>query len=380
MNFPTEKQDTLSLQNDIKANLGNLFASFAIGCKDGVTTPYLKIGTKALVSKTDDMIRLISEVLLNSKIDDTTEMNNILSQAKSHMEDMIISSGESLALSRIQAGLNEAGAVSEYLAGYEAYRIISSIHKDKDAIAALTDEVAALLKKMVDRRRLTISLAGEVDDEVISKLISIFPTGANAPIRQTTPPCATSSEYFIVPSKVAYATLGGAKETVTKNLGRMRVARSILSYEYLWNTVRVQNGAYGTGFVPKSNGSLSFYSYRDPSPANSLGFYRESANYLRALANENIDITKFIIGAIGEYDTLITPRTATAIATADYLNGWSAEKEAEVRSQMLSMTAEDLLIVADIIDEVLSDAFTTVVGGAEHLDSLTEKPEKIIKI
>jgi Zn-dependent M16 (insulinase) family peptidase len=222
-------------------------------------------------------------VLLNSKIDDTTEMNNILSQAKSHMEDMIISSGESLALSRIQAGLNEAGAVSEYLAGYEAYRIISSIHKDKDAIAALTDEVAALLKKMVDRRRLTISLAGEVDDEVISKLISIFPTGANAPIRKTTPPCATRSEYFMVPSKVAYATLGGAKETVTKNLGRMRVARSILSYEYLWNTVRVQNGAYGTGFVPKSNGSLSFYSYRDPSPANSLGFYRESAKpYLYA--------------------------------------------------------------------------------------------------
>ena len=380
VNFPTEKQDTLSLQNDIKANLGNLFASFAIGCKDGVTTPYLKIGTKALVTKTDDMIRLISEVLLSSKIDDTTEMSNILSQAKSHMEDMILSSGESLALSRIQAGLNEAGAASEYLAGYEAYRFISSIHKDKDAIATLTDEIAALLKKMVDRRRLTISLAGEVDDEVISKLISIFPMGEDAPIKHTTPLCDTKSEYFMIPSKVAYATIGGANENVTKNLGRMRVARSILSYEYLWNTVRVQNGAYGTGFVPKNNGSLSFYSYRDPSPQNSLGFYRESANYLRALANENVDITKFIIGAIGEYDTLITPRTATAIATADYLNGWSAEKEAEVRSQMLSMTAEDLLVVADIIDEVLSDAFTVIVGGAEHLDSLSEKPEKIIKI
>ena len=50
------------------------------------------------------------------------------------------------------------------------------------------------------------------------------------------------------------------------------------------------------------------------------------------------------------------------------------------RTQMLSATAEDLLTVADIIDEVLADSSIIIVGGADHLDSLSEKPERIIKI
>ena len=380
LNYPTEKQDALSLQNDIKANLGSLFASFSVGNRDGVAIPYLKIGAKALASKTDDLIRLISELLLTSKIEDPTELSNIVSQAKSQMEDMMIASGESVALSRAQASRNEAGAISEYLAGYEAYRVLSGIYKDKEKIAGLTAEVAALLKKLVDRRRLTISFAGDVDCSFIDKLISIFPIGENAPVKITTPLCAERSEYFLLPSKVAYAVMSGKSDRVSENLGYLRVARSILSYEYLWNTVRVQSGAYGTGFVPRKDGDLAFYSYRDPSPARSLGFYRESSKYLRSLVSENADITKFIIGAIGEYDTLITPRTATTIATADYFNGWTNEDEAKVRADMLKMTPDDLLTVADIIDEVLSDESIIIVGGQEHLDSLPEKPKRIIKI
>ncbi len=378
-NFPTENQDALSLQNDIKANLGNLFASFTIGEREGVATPYLKIGTKALTQKRQDIIRLVKEVLLTSRIDNVTEMGNILSQAKSHLEDMIISSGESVALSRAQASRSEVGAISEYLSGYEAYRILTDMHKDNEKIARLTSDIAALLKKLVNKNRLILSIAGDTPDNFIEDLISVFPEGEK-PQKKTTPPCATKSEYFLLPSKVAYAVAGGKSERVSENLGKMRVARSILSYEYLWNTVRVQSGAYGTGFVPRRDGTLSFYSYRDPSPVRSLGFYRSSSDYLRSLANEKVDITKFIIGAIGEYDTLITPRTAMTIATADYLNGWTAEDDAAVRRNMLNMTAEDLITVANIIDEVLSDESVIIVGGQEHLDSLDKKPENIFRI
>ena len=379
LNFPTEHQDALSLQNDIKANLGNLFASFTVGERSDGAIPYLKIGTKALKSKSADIIRLVREVLLTSKIDNPSEIGRIVAQAKSHMDDSIISSGESVALGRLQAGKTEAGAIAEYLAGYEAYRILKNIDGNEEKIANLTKNVANLLKKLVDKKRLTLSVAGDLEDGFIESLISIFPENEKAE-KKITPICAGNSEYFLLPSKVAYAVTGGKSERVGENLGIMRVARSILSYEYLWNTVRVQSGAYGTGFVPRRDGTLSFYSYRDPAPARSLGFYKASADYLRSLVTEQIDITKFIIGAIGEYDTLITPRTATTIATADYLNGWTADDDAKVRQDMLNMTTEDLNTVADIIDEVLMDGSTIIVGGQEHLDTLTNKPESIIVI
>ena len=380
LNFPTKNHDALSLQNDIKANLGNLFASFTVGNKRGEATPYLKVGAKALASKTDDLIRLVEELLLTSIIDDSSEISKLLAQIKANTEDALISSGESVALSRVEAGISEAGAVAEYLSGYEAYRIITDICKDNAKIDALTSSVMALLKRLVNKKRLTVAITGEADEDFLKKLISIFPNGESYPIKKTTPPCAERSEYFLLPSKVGYAVLGGKCHNVSENLGILRVARSILCYEYLWNTVRVQNGAYGTGFVPRRDGSLSFYSYRDPSPARSLAYYRSSADYLRGIAEDELDITKFIIGAIGEYDTLITPRTAATLSVSDYLSGWTAEDEARVRHDMLCATAKDLFTVADLIDQVISENRIVIVGGAEHIDALEEKPERIIKI
>lgn len=380
INFPTENHDALSLQNDIKANLGGLYASFYVGERDNKVTPYLKISAKSLISKGDDMLRLIREVLLTSRIDNPDEMAKIITQAKSNYYELITSSGMSLALSRLDASRCEAGAISEYLSGYEAYRMLCEMHDDSNILSEFTDKVDALLNKLVNQDRLTLSVAGDVDQEFLQQVISILPKRGETVTKKTTALCADKSEFFLTPSKVAYAVLGGRCDEVGKNLGIMRVARSILSYEYLWNTVRVQSGAYGTGFVPRKDGCLSFYSYRDPSPKRSLEFYRGSADYLRSLAEGDSDITKFIIGAIGEYDTLITPRTAALISENDCLNGWTLDDEVKVRSDMLNTSAKDLLTVADIIDRVTLDERVIIVGGAEHLESLPNKPEKIIVI
>ena len=169
-------------------------------------------------------------------------------------------------------------------------------------------------------------------------------------------------------------------DRVKDNLGLMRVVRSILSYEYLWNNIRVLGGAYGCGFVAKRDGALSFYSYRDPNPAASLKVYTASVDYLRELAGSGEDITKFIIGSIGEHDMLITPRTASLVSTTDYLNGWSAEDEARVRREMLGIKAEDLCRAAEIIDSAISRGSTAVVGGQEHLATLDRDGMTVIKI
>ena len=113
-----------------------------------------------------------------------------------------------------------------------------------------------------------------------------------------------------IPSRVGYATMGAVSPEAKKLLGPLRVARSILSYEYLWNSVRVKGGAYGADFVTRKDGGIYFYSYRDPSPEKSLACFKGSGSYLRELANSETDLTKFIIGAYGEYDLLKTPKRA----------------------------------------------------------------------
>ena len=380
LNFPTAERDVLALQSDIKANLGSFFISSEIVQNGGVATPYLKVGASTLGTKADDLLRIMADVLFTSRIDNENEIASILAQAKSQIEDIMIASGESVALARLEATLSEGGAMSEYLSGYEAYKIICDILKDKAKISKLTKALNELPKKIFTRERLTASVSGKVNKEFEEKLISLFPKTSECIEKKSTHTCAERNEFFLIPSKVAYAVIGGKSNRIRENLGYMRVARTILSYEYHWNTVRVKSGAYGTGFVPRRDGTLAFYSYRDPSPARSIEFYKASAEYLRTLAKESPDLTRFIIGAIGEYDILTTPRTAAMLTTRNHMSGWSAADEAQVREQMLGMKPEDLCTVADIIDEALDDYCTAVVGGREHLDSLPQKPKTVIEI
>ena len=380
MNVPTENHDALSLQNDIKTNLGTFYTSFTVGSRDNTATPYLRLVCSALSSKTEDIKRLAGELLLTSKVDNVDEIRRVLAQIKSQIEDIYTSSGEGFGLARVDASLSQVGAISEYLAGFEAYKIIKEILADEEKLNALAVSVKKLLKKLIDRRRLWISVTGAVSDEFLEGLIKLFPIQSEEIIRKTTAPCADKSEYLLVPSKVAYAVFGGKSSATAENLGYIRVARSILSYEYLWNTIRLKNGAYGAGFIGRREGTIAFYSYRDPSPEKSVEYYKAAAEYLRQIAKRDIDITKFIIGAIGEYDFIVTPKTAATISVRDYLAGYSTEEEIKTRRQMLGMTAKDLLTVADIIDEALENPTLVVVGGEEHLDNLDPKPVSIYKI
>ena len=378
-NFPTKSYDTLSLQSKIKSSLGRFFVSSAVAEKDGIVTPYIKVGAGVLSSKCDELVELSREVLLYSLLDDERELCSIVAQAKSQIEDAIIASGESVALGRVEASLGELGSINEHLTGYEAFKLLTRCSKDSGAISDLLLEIKKLFGRIFTKQRMSVIVGGDFEDAFIEKLISVFPEG-DSPVKAATTICAEKSEYFLVPSKVSHAVLGNKSESAREKMGLLRVARSILSYEYLWSTVRVKNGAYGTGFIPRRNGFVAFYSYRDPSPAASINYYRESVDYLRALAASNADLTKFIIGAIGEYDTLLTPRTEFAIATRDYLNGWSTEDEERIKEDMLSVKRCDLNVAADIIEEILTDASLAIVGGAAQLESLPEKPKEIIKI
>ncbi len=378
LNFPTRSYDALTMQNEIKANLGSLFASLAIGDRGGVARPYLKIGASALASKKADLIRLIDE-MLSSRIDNPDEISNLIAQFKAHIEDNSVSLGDTFASMRIGASFDEMGSITEYMTGYEAYKIICDIVSDKEAINKLTVDIQSLLHRLATKKRLTVFVTGEADEEFLSSLISIFPEG-EAAVKQTTDICSEGSEFIVVPSKVSYAVIGGRSERIKDNMGILRVARSILSYEYLWNTIRVANGAYGTGFFAGINGTLSFYSYRDPNPAKSIELYRLSSAYLRTLVESKEDITKFIIGACGEHDLLYTPRVAATIAVGDYLTDVTPEYHARIKKEMIGTTLQDLETVADIIDEALADERIAIVGSAEHLEAMEIKPKRIIKM
>ena len=98
------------------------------------------------------------------------------------------------------------------------------------------------------------------------------------------------------------------------------------------------------------------------------------------MAKEKTPLTKFIIGAIGEYDILTTPRTKGDQAIWDYLNGWSAEDDKALRAGMIKTDHNTLLALADLIDEVCGRASISVVAGKEQLSDFKTPLEKILTV
>lgn len=72
----------------------------------------------------------------------------------------------------------------------------------------------------------------------------------------------------------------------------------------------LQGGAYGAGVsVNRMNGSLGYYSYRDPNLASTLSVFNGTSDFLTSTAMTPDDIRKAVISTIGAVDAPMSPDT-----------------------------------------------------------------------
>jgi Zn-dependent M16 (insulinase) family peptidase len=208
--------------------------------------------------------------------------------------------------------------------------------------------------------------------DFIERLVTAIKDGGSFAGKAEIHPLGIKNEGILIPSQVSYAAAADNVLLEEKPCGAQIVARSIVSYAHLWNTVRVQGGAYGAGLVVRRNGFLAFYSYRDPSPRRTFDCYVGSGDFLRGFVDSGEPLEKFIIGAFGDYDVITTPRSAGARAAVNALRGWSDEMEKNFREEIISTSRASLLHVAELLDKVNERGAVCVIGPESALDSCAD--------
>ena len=382
-NLGTEKRTALSLQNDIKANLGALsfsLSTFPITRGSGDCRLIFSVSASSLKRNKHKIPDLISEILFETRFTDTDVIEKTLIQIRSAMDEAITADSLGFAMTRVSSSITAQGRVSELTSGISAYRALIRLTRDVKASALeLSKSLPALLASLITKERLTVSLASDSDSGLADTVLKFIPSRPEAEpkakYRSAMPKAIRDG--IVIPARVAYATVGAISDLARDHLGAFRVARSILSYEYLWNEVRVKGGAYGTGFIIRKTGELGFYSYRDPSPESSLAIYKSAPEFLRDIANSGDDLTKFIIGAYGEYDILTTPKIDNAQAIYDYYTRWSAEDEKRLLEGILSADKNSLLACADILDEAMKGCSVCVSADKATLSAFSEPLELV---
>ena len=149
--------------------------------------------------------------------------------------------------------------------------------------------------------------------------------------------------------------------------GVIRTVAQILTFGYLWNEIRVKGGAYGTGFAASPSGNIACYSYRDPSPAASLDTFRKAADYIEELADQNTDLTSYIIGTIAANEPLLSPSAKITISDSRWFSGITYDVRAQLRKEILETSNDDLRKAAAALKKALAEGTGCVVSSAEGL-------------
>ncbi len=140
--------------------------------------------------------------------------------------------------------------------------------------------------------------------------------------------------------------------------GACAVLDTILSRDYLWNKIRVLGGAYGamegTGVI---SGDVFMVTYRDPNCRESYKTFDGVTDYIKSLSLTEKEITKYIIGTIADMDIPYTPSSILGTAMNRHFSGLTSEYWQQVRTEVLTVTNEQLTALAPMFAAVLAQGY-----------------------
>ncbi len=366
--LPTKRHSVQELQKAVKSHIGRMhFETSAVGTEEGCR-PYLVVRASVLEAETEAACALLREIMTETQFDDEDKLREIVLQTEENLRQTVISDGHAVAIARALAHGSAEDAANEALHGFTLYQWIHAFAAEfAQKQGEFLHFCRTFVPELFTRSRLLVSITGTAPEQPLAALVAALPEGQAVPAMQNYQLALASREGITIPAGISFAARAAHIPALATN-GASRVLCNILSYSYLWNEVRVQGGAYGTGFNARANGDVYFYSYRDPDAARSLGVYARAADYVRTLAQE--DLERFIIGAIGESEPLLTPADRGETADLYYLRGITEEDRVRMRREMMATTGASLQALVPMLEEITRRGTVCVVGSAAILDKV----------
>jgi hypothetical protein len=283
---------------------------------------------------------------------------------------------------RLRARFHTADRVLEQTSGLEYLfflrQLTSTIDKDW---AFVLDKLERLQRQLINQRTMMINITSDLPSfEAFHPRLDIFiqtlPAFAASPGNLALP-CFPDNEGFTIPSQVNYVGKGANLYTLgIEPHGSITVINNYLNNTWLFEKVRLQGGAYG-GFCrfDTTSGIFTFLSYRDPNLLTTLENYDQSPHFLERLDLSKNELTKAIIGAIGEIDTYLPPDARGWTSMVRHLTGYPDEVRQHIREEILGTTVGDFRRFAAALDQVKTEGKMVVLGSEEAIKKAnTERP------
>lgn len=340
--------------------------------------PYFTVRISSLTSNIKNAMDLVNEIIFTSKIDDEKRLKEIVAEGRSRFQGTINMVSHMVASSYAQSMLSEYERGRELLNGMDFYRFLEDMeeHFDErkaDLIAGLKETADILLRK----NGMFIDLTGKEDEKealkgLVSKTVAKlsdstdYPEKGNLPVKKVNTAFGCSSQVQYV------SRAGNFKKHGLPYKGTLRILHTILGYDYLWINVRVKGGAYGCMNAFKRTGESYFVSYRDPNLKETIDIFEKAAAYLRDFKASDEQMTKYIIGTMGEVDAPLTPAMKGMRSLHACLDGISDEMIQKDRDDILAAEDKDIRELAEYVSAFMSDDALCVIGSETKIKEASD--------
>lgn len=373
--LPTREHSAEELDNLLAGKLGFLSFTTEVMTQpdvDGVR-PYLLVSAGALSEKIDALASLPREVWSSTLLldADADRVRDVLTQIRIGLEQGFINNGHSAALGRAMSYSSPSAVVREQLSGVDFYLFLRDLLEHFDErLDGLRAKLAALADRIFAADGCLASFTGSDEDfdaywDAAGDLGLGAGDGAGSGTLVVPTPC-DRHEAFVIPSDICFAARACDPRRLGIDVtGAWAVAANALSYDYLWNEIRVKGGAYGCGFRAAGERQTAFYTHRDPAVDPSIERVERAGEWLGSFEPDEAAFEGFIVSCVSGMDAPVKPYALTKRRNTTYLAGLDPHAREERRAQMLAATPAELRSLGADVTRIAAASPTCVFGGRD---------------
>lgn len=373
--LPTREHSAEELDNLLAGKLGFLSFTTEVMTQpdvDGVR-PYLLVSAGALSEKIDSLASLPREVWSSTLLADADadRVRDVLTQIRIGLEQGFINNGHSAALGRAMSYSSPSAVVREQLSGVDFYLFLRDLLEHFDErLGGLRARLAELAGRIFVADGCLASFTGSDEDfdaywDAAGDLGLSAGDGAGSDALVVPEP-RDRHEAFVIPSDICFAARACDPRRLDIDVtGAWAVAANALSYDYLWNEIRVKGGAYGCGFRAAGERQTAFYTYRDPAIDPSIERVARAGEWLGSFEPDEAAFEGFIVSCVSGMDAPVKPYALTKRRNTTYLAGLDPHAREERRAQMLAATPGELRSLGADVTRIAAESPTCVFGGRD---------------
>ncbi len=341
---------------------------------------------KTLKGSLEDAFHLIKEMIFTSDLENEKRLYEIIAEMKSKLQSQMMVSGHNVASGRATSYFSKAACLSDIVSGLPFYQLVEEIEQnfEQKKIELITC-LKALREQVFCQKNMMFDFAGSESEyqefvRLSEQFLMELPKDTNKGKAFGINP-QKRNEGLLSSAQVQYVCCAGNFKT--KNLpytGALRVLKVIMGYDYLWTNIRVKGGAYGCMCSFAKSGESFFVSYRDPNLKKTVEVYRDAIEYVSTFDQDERSVNQYVIGAISEVDTPLTPSAKALRSMAAYLTNQTTEDLQKNRDEILTVTKEDIRNLKPYVEAIVEQDYLCVVGNEEKIKSEQDLFDNLIPL